>query len=205
MRMKLLLVDKQPMIRSGLRAIISKYNPDYIIYEASSIDDSLNIIKKEKPQVIILDIDLYYDNGIDLMFKAKDISRESKFLVFTATITKSDFNKCEDLGVSGYVMKDALAEDVIFALNSVLRGRKYYDSQVVKTINNNKEDKLLELSDREKEVIDAVGKGLSNAQIASKLFISESTVKKYVSNILNKLGFRNRAEVICFLYNEYER
>ena len=109
---------------------------------------------------------------------------------------KKDFRRARELGVDGYVLKEAFPEELIAAIRLVYRGRKYYDPSMVDLVMNKDEDDSLieQLTPRELEVLRALGEGLNNKDIAKKLFITEYTVKKHVSQILAKLDLTGRTQ-----------
>lgn len=198
--MKLLIVDDHPLVRKGINAILSlEDNIDEVI-EASNTDEALKLLAISTPQIAVVDINLGKANGLEFIEKAKEENFNTSFIVLTSSSRKSDFERAQSLGVDGYVLKGAYTEDIIYALRVVLRGQKYYDPEIVQQSWNNKEEKtdLDELTLREKDVLFELGLGLSNAEIAKKLYISEHTVKKHISSMLSKMSFNHRTEAALY-------
>jgi len=193
--MRVLVVDDHPLVRKGIMSVL-KFVPDMEeIQEASSVDEALSLLIKTKPEMTIIDINLGKEDGLEVIRKARKCNYESKFIVLTSSSRKDDFERARKMDVDGYILKDAFTEDIIYAVNTINRGRKYYDPAIMQYKFDSSEKTLFdELTDRELDVLKALGKGLSNQQIARDLFISESTVKKHVSAILNKLGLSHRTE-----------
>jgi len=196
---KVLVVDDHPLARKGIMSILSvKENIDII--ETSNVKEALYIIEKNKINVAIIDLKLGSEDGLEVVVEGKKISHNTKYIILTSFISGKDIQRAEKIGVDGYILKEAMAEDILFALNSVIRGKKYYDPSIVtyyteKDINKGK---INQLSLREKEVLCELCKGFSNEKIAEVLFISVNTVKKHISSILSKLNLEHRTQVALY-------
>lgn len=118
----------------------------------------------------------------------------------TSSSKREDFTKAQEIGVDGFVLKEAFAEDIIYAIHVVARGKKFYDPEIMQYIKS-EEEVLKDLTPRERDILLELGKGLNNTQIANKLYISENTVKKHISNIFSKLGISQRVEAALFVNN----
>ncbi len=193
--MKILVVDDHPLVRKGLLSIIACESNIKTVLEASNVNEAISIINSQKPNIAIVDLNLGKEDGLQIIKKIKSKLVDTKFIILTSSLKKEDFIRSEEAGSDGYILKDAFAEDIIYAINVVLRGRKFIDPEITKyqieTSNNNFED----LTPREYDVLVELGKGLSNYEIARKLFISEHTVKKHVSSILLKLDLNHRTQI----------
>lgn len=202
--MKVIAVDDHPLARKGLKAILSESKSIAKVIEASSIKDALEMLHTEKPIVAIIDLKLGDENGLELIEQAKKKGFKTKFIILTSFISKDEFIIAEDLGVDGYVLKEATIEDIVFIVDSVVRGKKYYDPGIVmycKEANSVTDNRIEQLSKREMEVLSELGKGFSNEEIANHLFISVNTVKKHVSSILSKLSLGHRTQAALFVQN----
>ena len=135
--------------------------------------------------------------------KAKKLSPGAKFIILTSCLLQEDFLKAEKIGVDGYILKEAFAEDILYAIRLIQRGKKHYDPAIIgQKSKMNEESWLLNaLTERENEVLREIGRGMTNEAIARKLFISEHTVKKHVSSILSKLGLNHRTEAALYVNN----
>lgn len=200
--MKLLIVDDHPLVREGLVSMFSNENNICEVREAGNLREALSILSKEKPDIAMVDLKLGCDSGLEVIAEGKKLSENTKYIMLTSYISKENFLKAEKMGLDGYILKEAFAEDILYAINVVSRGKKYYDPGIMeyleKSNHNNITDKLTE---REKEVFEELGQGLSNEEIAKQLFISENTVKKHVSSILSKLNINHRAQVVLVVNN----
>lgn len=198
--MKLLVVDDHPLVREGISSILSFEESVAAVLEASNIDEAMTLIRSEEPELSMVDLNLGQEDGLDLVMQARSKGAKTKFVILTSSVRKEDFIRSEEAGVDGYILKEAFAEDILYAINLVMRGKRFIDSEILRyqAENDTKDDYLNDLTPREEDVLRELGKGLSNMEIAENLFISENTVKKHVSNILLKLNFNHRTEAALF-------
>lgn len=202
--MKLLIVDDHEVVRKGILAILSAENYFKKIEEASNIEEAMKQLRIVKPDITLLDINLgNKENGLDIIGKARNEGITTKFSVLTASCRKGDFLRAKALRVEGYILKDSPVEDILYALRCISKGKKFYDSGVDDEV---MKDSVQErLTQREYGVLCELGKGLTNIQIAEKLFISENTVKKHISSLLSKLGLTHRTEAALFAAKQWRR
>lgn len=198
--MNLLIADDHPIVRRGIKSMLSFEEGDYNIYESSNLSETIEAIKRQTIDLVLLDLRLGNDNGMDVINNARGVKPQVKYLILSSFISELDFIKGENLNVDGFMLKDAFAEDIVYAIKTIMRGRKYYDPSIM-NYNKNFEKELMgkKLTEREKEILLEIGKGSTNADIASKFYLSESTVKKHVSSILCKLNFSHRSQVVYYL------
>lgn len=198
--MKIILVDDHPLVRKGICSTLSFEDDIEKITEASSVQEAIEKIEIEKPDLAIVDLNLGYEDGLDIISYFRDKKSKIKFLILTSSIKKEDFIRSKELDVDGYILKEAFAEDIIYAIRVVLRGKRFIDPEIMKyqTKSSHEYKDLNTLTPREDEVLLELSKGLSNIEIAEELFISEHTVKKHVSNILSKLELSHRTQAAIF-------
>lgn len=197
--MKIVIVDDHPLVRRGLAAVISMQPNVQFAGEATNGHEALAVIEETQPDLVLIDLKLADESGLDVIKAARARGITSKFILLTSSASREDFLKAEEVLVDGYVLKEALPEELLFAIQLVHKGRKYYDPGLM-------EDKMRmtsssptdELTPKEKEVLIELGQGACNREIASKLFISEFTVKKHVSQILAKLQVADRTQAALF-------
>lgn len=202
--MNILVVDDHPLVRKGIIEILSVFKEWEIISEAYSIESSLRILREKNIDIVLVDLYLGKENGFDLIEKARKTYQNIKYVILTSSMNYFDFKKSQQLMVDGYILKDAYIEDIIYALKVVSRGDKYCSPQLLGLSLNGFEPKeFMELTDREKEVLAQLSKGMSNAQISKALFITEGTTKKHISNILGKLSLNNRIEAVLLAKRLY--
>lgn len=195
--MKILIIDDHPLVRKGIVAALSFESSLYEIKEASDSKQALVVLNNYHPDIIIVDINLRDENGLDAIGKLRKQEKEAKFIVLTSSCKKVDFMQAQRMDVDGYVLKGAFVEDIIYAINVVHRGKKFLDPDVLQFVADHRDGRD-DLTAREKEVFQYLGKGLSNKEIGTILFISEHTVKKHISSILSKLNIGNRTEAALY-------
>lgn len=199
--MKVLIVDDHPLVRKGIATTLSFEDNIEEIKEASSIGEAMGIIKSYKPEIAIVDLRLGKEYGLNIVENTKREKLMTKFIILTSSLSKEDFLKAKELNVEGYILKEAFAEDMIYAFRVVSRGKKFFDPEMLKYSDGSEHGELQNLTQREKDVLEELGKGLSNVEIAERLFISEHTVKKHVSNILAKLELNHRTQAALLINN----
>jgi len=198
--MKIGIVDDHPLVREGLISILSIDDQFEFVGEASNCQEGIVMIKEKKPDIALIDIKLGDECGLDIVREVKD-KIETKFVILTSSAAQSDFLQAEILDVDGYILKEALPEELLNGLRLICKGRRYYDPGLVRLFMKRDNDPLDLLTQREKEVLMALAEGLSNKEISQKLYVTEHTVKKHVSQILAKLNLADRTQAIIFAYN----
>lgn len=204
--MKIVLVDDQTLVRKGLRSILSLQDQMDIKGEAKNKEEALELIQKEKPDLAIVDMQLGTENGFDLIAEVRELGCSCKFAVLIPLIDTVRLMPpiTIETKVEGYISLGAYPEEFVYALQAIHRGGKYYDPAIMDMMlhSQNKpqthNNRLMLLTSKEKEVLQTLGKGYSNKQIAKKLFITENTVKKHVSQILAKLELSDRTQAALY-------
>jgi len=198
--MNIVIVDDHPLVRQGLTAVLSAEENMNLIGEAANADEALEIITRTKPDIALVDLRLMDVSGLDIVKVCMEKVPACKYIILTSSVDQEDFRRARELGVDGYVLKEAFPEELIAAIRLVNRGRKYYDPSMVDLLmNKDKTDFCIEqLTPRELEVLRSLGEGLNNKDIAKKLFITEYTVKKHVSQVLAKLDLTGRTQAALY-------
>ncbi len=197
-----LICDDQAVVREGLRTILGTSNGIEVIGLAENGEEAVQLAGQLKPDVILMDLKMPVMNGI----QATHLICEQFPKVRVLVLTTYDFDEwvLEAIrnGASGYLLKDTPREDLLAAINGTFEGRTYIDPQVAGKLVAQlrrggqpaaaQADLLKDLSEREVAVLRLVAHGMSNTEIAQRLYLSEGTVKNYVSSILSKLGVADR-------------
>lgn len=201
--MKILIVDDHPLVRKGISSTLSFEEDVETILEAGNISAAMNFIERERPDLAIVDLYLGKEDGLEIIDNCKRQGLNTKILILTSSVRKDDFQRALSMGADGYILKEAFAEDIIYAIRVILRGRQFIDPEIMRYQAANTLDckGINELTPREFDVLEELGKGLSNYEIARNLYISENTVKKHVSNILSKLELSHRTQAALFVKN----
>lgn len=201
--MKLVIIDDHPLVRRGLVSILSLDKSIEILGEATNKKEAMNLFKNSKPDIALVDLRLGEECGLDLISDAVRQGVTCKFVVLTSSMEEEDFKLAKQIGVEGYVLKEALPEELINALQIISRGRKYYDTGILDLVMNTNVSKevdghMEQLTPKEKEVLIKLGMGHSNKEISQTLFITEFTVKKHVSQVFAKLGLADRTHAALY-------
>lgn len=197
--MTFVAIDDFPLSRQGLMAVLGLEEGFEFVGQASCVDEARDVILRLNPEIIIVDLKLKDECGLDIVSEIKDSNRNCKVVILTSSLDPDDFKRASELGVNGYILKDAMPEEIVNALRLVSKGRKYYDPSMMEIMmKKEKLDHIEQLTSRELEVLAALGEGLKNKDIAKQLFITEYTVKKHVSQILGKLGLSCRTQAALY-------
>lgn len=196
--MNILIVDDHPLARKGIKSILKGNIENCSISEEACVKGALRALRTGIVHVVFIDLNLGGEFGLDIIREGMNISPETKYILITTYISKEDYRKAEEMNVSGYISKSAAPEDIVYIVDLVNRGKKYLDADLIPVLSRNDtpEDETALLTEREKEVLTELVKGISNEEISKRLFISINTVKKHVSNIMSKLNLQNRMQLI---------
>lgn len=202
---KLVIADDHSMIREGLKQLLELEGQFKVIAEASDGAECLEILSKETPDVLLLDINMPNKNGLDVLKELNQSgNRKVKVLVLTVHNEVEYLIKAVELGVDGYVLKDSESSELKKAIMTILNGETYIQPDLIPMLNakmismENDYDKIDSLTKRELDVLKNLAIGMYNKEIATKLEISERTVKNHVSNIFKKIGVSDRTQAAVF-------
>ena len=204
MSVNILLADDHKMIREGLKQLLEMYDDIKVVGEAGDGFECLNLADKTHPDVILLDINMPVMNGIEVLQEIKKKSISVKILVLTVHNEVEYLLKAVDIGVDGYIMKDAESAELKKAINCIMQGETYIQPSLVPALNSRlvsrdiDKEKINSLTKRELEVLIEVANGMFNKEIATSLNISERTVKNHISNIFKKIDVSDRTQAAVF-------
>ncbi|MCG3088282.1 response regulator transcription factor [Sporosarcina cyprini] len=199
--MRVVIVDDHPVVRRGMAAVLEQLEKFEVVGEASDGKEAIKQIADKLPELAIIDLSLGMESGLDLIAKIQQQGLRCQFIVLTASPDKESFKQAKELGVSGYISKEALPEELVHALQMVGKGRTYYDSRILEQVVGIHSERVAKtdiLTPKETEVLIELGKGLSNKEISQMLFITEYTVKKHVSQVLGKLNLADRTQAALY-------
>lgn len=209
--MKVIIVDDDPIVSMSLKVIIEADKSDgdalEVVGTGSSGTDAIKLYEEHIPDVIVMDIRMEGVNGLDASEEIISKHPDAKILLLTTFLDDEYINKALKVGVKGYVLKQDLA-GLCSTIRAINDGQIVFGSRIVSKlpdIMNRKSTFDYEahgITDREKEMIELVADGLSNKEIATKMFLSEGTVRNMMSAVLEKLNLRDRTQLACFYYQE---
>ena len=199
-KIKVLITDDHLMFREGLNRILSRKKGISIVGQASSGEEALEVFEDLLPDLVILDITMPGINGIETSRKILNKYPDTKIIIVTASENEDDMIEALKAGAQGYVLKGSSAKDLANAIHLINKGGIYIDSEMANFFlmdlaQSQQPDHVDELSDREQQITQLVGKGFTNKEIGERLHLSENTIKHYMSIILQKLKVRSRVEV----------
>lgn len=199
-----MLADDHVLMREGIRQLLEFDGSIEVVAEANDGEECLENLLAVKPQVLLLDINMNKMNGIEVLNEIKNKKIEVKVLILTVHDGVEYLMKAVDLGVDGYIMKDAESSELKKAINVIINGETYIQPKLVPILNNRlvtrdiDKDKIDSLTSRELEVLIQVANGMYNKEIAASLNISERTVKNHLSNIFRKIDVYDRTQAAVF-------
>lgn len=202
---RILVADDHPVVRDGLVAILSTQDDFEIVAEADNGDDLVHKARQFTPDLVLTDIEMPKVDGVEAIKQIRTHLPDTQFIVFTAFDTDERIVGAVQAGAKGYLLKGAPRDDIFRAVRVVSRGGSLLEPEVASKLlqhisggtTKSPNDELPEpLTEREQEVLAHLAQGKKNKDIATELFITERTVKFYVSAILGKLNASNRTEAV---------
>jgi DNA-binding NarL/FixJ family response regulator len=213
MTIRVLLVDDQPLLRTGFRMILSSEPDLTIVGEAADGAAAVEAARRLQPDVVLMDIRMPGMDGIQAtrILAGPGVENPAKVLILTTFGLDEYVVEALRAGASGFLLKDAPPEDLVEAIRIVAAGEALLAPSITRRLldrvasrlppaNENTIPALSELTEREMEVLKLMARGLSNAEIAGKLVVSETTVKTHVSRVLAKLEIRDRVQAVILAY-----
>jgi two-component system response regulator DevR len=205
-RARVLLVDDHEVVRLGLMTLINDRDDMEVVGEAGTAGEALRAVERLRPDVVLMDIRLPGEGGIEATQRITRDFPETKVVILTSFADDELVVRAIQAGAAGYVLKQVGNEELLRAIQAAARGQALLDpettqrllARVRETERKVEEDAFRDLSRREMEVLAEVARGRTNAQIGKSLFLSEKTVRNYVSTILEKLHLTNRIELATY-------
>ncbi len=201
----IIIVDDHMIFRQGLKALLTIEKIATVTGEASNGKDFIELLSSQKPDLVLMDIDMPHMNGMEATQKALMLIPDLKIIAFTMFSDEEYYYKMIDLGVKGFILKSSGIAELEKAIHEVMMGESYFSNELLRKIISNfgrkTTNKLVDdasLTAREMEVLQQICLGLSNDEIALKLFISAKTVKSHRSNLLEKTKCKNTPGLILF-------
>ena len=210
MRIRVLIADDQEMIRSGLRLILAAEPDIDVVAEVSDGDDAVAAARRLRPDVTLMDIRMPRLDGLQATRRLlADTAPPTRVVVLTTFDIDTYVYEALRAGASGFLLKNAPAEELVQAIRVVASGEGLLDPAVTRRVieefaripaQTQPPPELANLTERELEVLNQVAGGLSNAEIAARLYVSEATVKTHVARMLTKLRLRDRVQAVVYAY-----
>ncbi|MBW4828274.1 MAG: response regulator transcription factor [Clostridiaceae bacterium] len=197
--MNIIIIDDDPLVVESLKTIITASSIDILAVGYDGFQ-AIEQYTKYNPDLVLMDIRMEKMNGIEATRKILEIDSNAKILLLTTFQDEEYIASALSLGCKGYILKQNI-KGIIPAINAIVSGNLVFDSKIISNFQSySKKDIGIELSDRELDILLLVAEGLNNKEIAQKLFLSEGTVRNYISNMLEKLSLRDRTQLAIYYY-----
>jgi DNA-binding NarL/FixJ family response regulator len=202
---RILLCDDHEVVREGLRGLIARQDGMSVVGEAGTVAEVVEAAARTKPDVVIMDVRLPDGSGVEACRTIRETRPETKVIMLTSYADDDALFASIIAGASGYLLKQTRGQAVADAIIAVASGRSLLDPDVTGKVlerirqSRDEDPALTSLTEQERKVLAGLAEGQSNREIGEKLFLSEKTVKNYVSRILDKLGLSRRAEAAAFM------
>jgi two-component system nitrate/nitrite response regulator NarL len=206
---RILIVDHHQLVRTGLRMLIESVPGMKVVGKAGNRSEALALAASKKPNVILLEIDLGPENGLDFLMELRETAKTARVLILTGVKEIETHRRAARMGAAGLVLKEHTGDVLLKAIKKVHQGEVWLDRSMMSILLNEMttpEDvdpdtsRIAGLTDREQGVIALIAEGLKNKQIAERLFISETTVTHHLSSIFSKLGVSDRLELVIYAF-----
>src|SRR6266542_5052837 len=205
-RLRILLVDDHAIVRLGLRALFETVERFFVVGEAGTMADAVSEARHWQPDVVVMDVRLPDGSGVEACRAIRAERPATQVVMLTSYADEQALVASVVAGAAGYLLKGAAPDELIRAVERAARGESLLDSSSTRTVmdvlqrqlSGDATDPIAALSDQEKRVLPFIARGMTNREIGAELFLSDQTVKGYVSSILKKLGLSRRAEAAAF-------
>jgi two-component system, NarL family, response regulator DevR len=202
---RVLLCDDHEVVREGLRGLITRQESMSVVGEAGTVAEAVEAAARTKPDVVIMDIRLPDGSGVEACRSIREARPETKVIMLTSYADDEALFASIIAGASGYLLKQTRGQALVDAITTVAAGRSLLDPDVTGKVlervrqSRAEDPAIASLTDQERKVLEGLAEGNTNREIGAKLFLSEKTVKNYVSRILDKLGLSRRAEAAAYV------
>lgn len=203
--MKVLVVDDDRLVTNSLKTILESDNGIEVVATGNSGPEAVELYKKHRPDILLLDIRMDGMTGIDAAEKIISMDKQAKILFLTTFTDDEYISRAFRIGAKGYILKQNF-ESIIPSVKAVYVGQRVFGDEIINKIpvfTHNEKENIMEnlgLNDKEIDIIKLIAEGLTNREISQKLYLSEGTVRNYISMILEKLNLRDRTQIAIFYY-----
>ena len=202
---RVLICDDHEVVREGIRTVINRQETMRVVAEAATMTESVQFAAETKPDVVIMDVRLPDGSGVEACRTIREQRPETKVLMLTSYADDDALFASIIAGASGYLLKQTRGQAVIDAVKTVAAGGSLLDPEVTGKVlerlraSRDEDPAMASLTEQEHKVLAGLAEGKTNREIAETMFLSEKTVKNYVSRILDKLGLSRRAEAAAYM------
>lgn len=199
----ILLIDDHPMLRTGVKQLISMAPDITVVGEASNGEQGIELAESLDPDLILLDLNMPGMNGLETLDKLREKSLSGRIVVFSVSNHEEDVVTALKRGADGYLLKDMEPEDLLKALHQAAAGEMVLSEALTPVLAASlRERDVNQLTPRERDILKLIAQGLPNKMIARRLDITESTVKVHVKHMLKKMKLKSRVEAAVWVHQE---
>jgi len=205
--LRLLVVDDHEVVRQGLVALLGRREEFQVVAEAGTVAEAVEAARRVQPDIVIMDVRLPDGSGVEACREIRSELPATRVIILTSYPDEDAVLSAIVAGASGYLLKQIRARDLVAALEAVGRGESLLDPAVTEKVLERVRriatgayaDEMAQLTQQEQKILALVAEGKTNKEIASDVFLSDKTVKNYVSSILSKLNLERRAQAAAFV------
>lgn len=198
---KIIIADDHTLFRQGLKLILEDINDIDVIADVANGKQLMDITRELKPDLIIMDINMPLVNGIEASRNLLQEFPDLRILVVSMYGDEQYYNSVIENGVKGFILKDAENTELRTAVNAILNGKTYFSQELLlKLIRGRKNSNQIQLTQRERQILELICQGLNSTEIGAKLFLSERTVDNHRANLLDKTGCRNSLSLVLYAF-----
>jgi len=198
-KMKIAIVDDHKILRNGLKMLLHAMENTEVVIEASNGKEFIDQLQHIVPDLLIIDINMPVMSGDEAIRIAREILPDLKIIVLSMNNEAQYFKTMNELGVDGYIIKESDYDELEHAIETVMKGGKYFSQELLlNMVNNRTIHSNIQLTDREQEVLNYLCRGFSANEIAEKMYISPRTVEKYRSDLLLRTATPNSVSLVVF-------
>jgi DNA-binding NarL/FixJ family response regulator len=201
-----MIVDDHEVVREGLRALLNRRPGMTVVAEAGNVAQAVELALKEEPQVVVMDVRLPDGSGVEACREIRSQLPQTKMIMLTSYADDEAVIASIMAGASAYLLKQTRGQHLADAVEAVAKGESLLDPQVtqrvleqMRNLSNGGGDKQSQLTENENKILRLIAEGKTNREIAAEIFLSDKTVKNYVSSILSKLNLRRRSEAAAYI------
>ena len=205
----IIIIDDHALFRKGVSQMISTDSEFMVIGEAASGEEGLLLVENLKPDLVLIDLNMKGMNGLQVLTQIKDKKLKSRCIVLTVSDAEDDLLEALRAGADGYLLKDMEPEDLCSSLKKAMSGVTVLHESLTEILKNalihptlNRSEEEVSLTEREREILECLAKGLNNKTIARALGISDTTVKVHIKHLLSKLKLTSRLEAAVWAHNK---
>jgi len=206
-QLRVMLVDDHEVVREGLRALLNRRSGMSVVAEAGTVAQAIEVALKEKPDVIVMDVRLPDGTGVEACREIRAELPETRMIMLTSYADEEAVMASILAGASAYLLKQTRGQQLADAVEAVARGESLLDPQVAMRVLDQVRsmsaghggDKQSQLNENEHKILKLIAEGKTNREIAAEIYLSDKTVKNYVSSILSKLNLRRRSEAAAYI------